>query len=148
MEEMSCKKIKLDIDSYIDKRNYANNFIDLSYRDEKKLWSMVETNQLISMYASRPELWNAKSKHYKNRIKKRQAFDEIAQTFSVTVDEIYRKMHNLRTQFNNELRKTKRSTDQPVGEPYVSKWPYFDSLKFLLGCTERKSAANNTVCLL
>lgn len=146
MEENPYKKAKMENDTYLDKKNYTNNFIDVTYRDEKKMWSMADTNLLISMYSSRPELWNAKSKHYKNRMKKRQAFDEIAQTFSVTVDEIYRKMHNLRTQFNNELRKTKRLSNQSVGEYYMSKWPYFDALKFLLGCTERKSAANNTVC--
>lgn len=102
---------------------------------EKKLWSMTDTNQLIFMYENRPELWNVKCKHYKNRMKKQYALNEMAETFSVTIEEVYRKLHNLRTQFNNEIRKGKKFSDEDNGEVFISRWPYFNQLKFLLGST-------------
>lgn len=102
---------------------------------EKKLWSMTDTNQLIFMYENRPELWNVKSKHYKNRMKKQYALNEMAETFSVTIEEVYRKLHNLRTQFNNEIRKGKKFSDEANGEVFISRWPYFNQLKFLSGCS-------------
>jgi len=98
---------------------------------DKKEWLKSEIDQLINMYHNKPELWDVKSKVYKDRVKKRDALDEIATTFE-TVEEITRKIHNLRNQFNSEFKKTtKKKSGQGSDELYTSKWPYFKSLLFL-----------------
>jgi len=99
---------------------------------DKKEWLKSEIDQLINMYHNKPELWDVKSKVYKDRMKKRDALDEIATTFETTVEEITRKIHNLRNQFNSEFKKTtKKKSGQGLDELYTSKWPYFKSLLFL-----------------
>jgi len=96
---------------------------------DKKEWLKSEIDQLINMYHNKPELWDVKSK---DRVKKRDALDEIATTFETTVKEITRKIHNLRNQFNSEFKKTtKKKSGQGSDELYTSKWLYFKSLLFL-----------------
>jgi len=98
---------------------------------DKKEWLKSEIDQLINMYHNKPELWDVKSKVYKDRVKKRDALDEIATIFETTVEEITRKIH-LRNQFNSEFKKTtKKKSGQGSDELYTSKWPHFKSLLFL-----------------
>lgn len=69
-------------------------------------------------------------------------------------EEISRKLHNLRTQFNNELRKIKRKAAGGRGESnsaVTSGWEYFESLLFLLreplvDSMESMDAVNLAVC--
>jgi len=42
---------------------------------------------------------------YKNRVKKAAAVESLAEQFNTSAIEINRKLHNLRTQFDNKLRK-------------------------------------------
>ncbi|KAK4881510.1 hypothetical protein RN001_004829 [Aquatica leii] len=69
------------------------------------------------MYHNKTKLWDVKSKVYKDR---------------TTVKDITRKIHNLRNQFINEMKKTaKKKSGQSIDDLYISKWPYFKSLLFL-----------------
>nr|CAH7753080.1 unnamed protein product [Callosobruchus chinensis] len=73
------------------------------------------------MYHNKPELWDVKSKIYQNRTKKQEALDQIAAKFQTTIEEMTRKIHNLRNQFNSELKKTrKKKSGQSTDEVYLS----------------------------
>ncbi|XP_014362329.2 uncharacterized protein LOC106713939 [Papilio machaon] len=97
-----------------------------------RTWPAEEIKSLISYYESLPELWQVSNPDYKNRVKKSAAVDSLAEQFNTTAFEINRKLHNLRTQFNNELRKLKKKSGQGTDENYTSNWEYFTSLKFLM----------------
>lgn len=70
---------------------------------DKKEWFKGEIEDLINMYHGKPELWDVTSNIYKNRVKKQDAVKEMAEEFNTTVEEIQRKIHNLRNQFNSEF---------------------------------------------
>ncbi|KAK9685271.1 Alcohol dehydrogenase transcription factor Myb/SANT-like [Popillia japonica] len=93
---------------------------------EKREWLKNEIDELINMYHNKPELWDVTSKGYKDRVKKRDALSDIAEKFETTVEEITRKIHKLRNQFNSEFKKVgKKKSGQSADEVYTSKWPYF-----------------------
>ncbi|XP_031327793.1 uncharacterized protein LOC116159041 isoform X2 [Photinus pyralis] len=112
--------------------------------DVKKEWLKAEIEELIIMYQGKPVLWDVKSNIYKNRVKKQDAYQEMAEEFNTTVEEIQRKIHNLRNQFNSEFKKSKKKqSGQGTDELYVSKWPYYNLLLFLQGSSECKTATGN-----
>lgn len=76
-----------------------------------------------------PELWNSKHAGYKDKIARQMKLEYLADMFGTTVEEISRKLHNLRSQYNNELRKIKKK--QGEGAAAVSVWDYFEALAFL-----------------
>lgn len=111
---------------------------------DKKEWLKAEIDELINMYHGKPELWDVKCKVYKDRVKKHNALTEIAGELNTTIEEIQRKIHNLRNQFNSEFKKiTKTKSGQGTNELYVSKWPYYKSLLFLQGGFVCKSTIGN-----
>lgn len=96
-------------------------------------WNSENTMRLIeTLERECHELWNMKHPGYKNKSMKQLKYELLADIFGTTVEEITRKVHNLRTQFNNELRKIRKK--QEVGEGGSaggSNWEYFDALTFL-----------------
>lgn len=98
-------------------------------------WSKEKTKELIEMLQASPELWDTTSKFYKDRVKKNSATATMAEHFGVSTAEITRKLHNLRTQMNNEIRKIKKkkSGDGVNDVVFTSNWEFFDALKFLIG---------------
>lgn len=60
-------------------------------------WSKEDTFSLIAQWELYPELWDVKSKGYRNGIKKQNAFKLLAVKFATVESEISRKLHNLRT---------------------------------------------------
>lgn len=61
-------------------------------------WTDDEIFVLINLYEEKEFLWNVNHKLYRNRDKKRSAFEEIATKFNCDVNEVQRKIHNLRNQ--------------------------------------------------
>lgn len=101
--------------------------------DSKRVWSKEETYSLIESIQECPELWNVKAKEYRDRNKKQKALKNLAEKYDTTEAEIQRKLHNLRTQFNQEIKKVKkRKSGDGVDDLYKSSWEYFDALKFLM----------------
>lgn len=100
--------------------------------DETKKWSDLETKKLITLYEENELLWNVTLKDYRNRVKKHEAFRDISEKLKIDITEVQRKIHNLRSQYNSELKKIKKKTSgQATDEVYVSNWPYFAALKFI-----------------
>ncbi|CAG4908569.1 unnamed protein product [Colias eurytheme] len=92
-------------------------------------WNSENTMKLIeTMERECKELWDTSHPLNKVRTARQTKYEYLATMFGTTAEEISRKVHNLRTQFNNELRKIKRKQG---GVPEVSGWEYFDALLFL-----------------
>lgn len=95
--------------------------------NSKMHWNSENTLKLIeAMEKECGELWDTKNPLNKDRNARQAKFDYLAEVFGTTAVEISRKIHNLRTQFNNELRKIKRRQTTRSG------WEYFDALSFLM----------------
>lgn len=91
---------------------------------DRKHWTRNEVVHLLKKYEKHHELWNAKCEDFKSRFRKRRALYSLAKTFKCTPGEINRKMHNLRTQFNQEYKKFEKTNQR-------SKWEYYDYLAFI-----------------
>ncbi|KAJ2952619.1 hypothetical protein O0L34_g6944 [Tuta absoluta] len=125
--ELVWPKVEIDGDSNSPKR------------ENKMHWSSENTRKLIEiMERDCKELWDVKNSLIKDRKARQGKLEYLAVCFGTTSEEISRKIHNLRTQFNNELRKIKRRAGEGSsgvaggGGGGVSGWEYFDALSFLL----------------
>ena len=114
-----------------------------------KSWTEDEVKDLISKWESYPELWDVKNKLYKNRITKQKALRHFATEFNTVESEVTRKLHNLRTQFNQELRKTlSKKSGAGADTTYESAWRNFAPLKFLSCAHSNPPTVNNLVSTL
>ncbi|KAK9745091.1 Alcohol dehydrogenase transcription factor Myb/SANT-like [Popillia japonica] len=96
-------------------------------------WTKEETAELITVYEENSILWDTKNVEYRNREKKNKIFLEIAKKFNCSADEIQRKLHNLRNQVSRELKKIrKKKSGDGTDDNYISNWPYFKALQFLV----------------
>uniref|UniRef100_A0A2A4IW36 MADF domain-containing protein n=1 Tax=Heliothis virescens TaxID=7102 RepID=A0A2A4IW36_HELVI len=114
---------KIEIDSESE-RDYSKRDLNSKF---KVHWNSDNTMKLIeTMEKECRELWDIKNPLNKDRNARQVKFEYLAEIFGTTSEEISRKIHNLRTQFNNELRKIKRRQVTRSG------WEYFDALSFLM----------------
>ncbi|XP_072380612.1 uncharacterized protein [Diabrotica undecimpunctata] len=104
---------------------------DIKY--DKKQWTNDETIELIELYKENSILWRHKRNDHRYRESRDSILKEFSEKFNCSADEIRRKLHNLRNQVSQELRKcsTKKSVNKIDGD-FVSRWPYFNALKFLI----------------
>ncbi|XP_050294292.1 uncharacterized protein LOC126734639 [Anthonomus grandis grandis] len=111
---------------------------------DRRVWSRDDTNLLIENVELYPELWNVHCKDFKNRVKKQGAFQKLAELFETSENEIQRKLHNLKTQLNQEWKKIqKKKSGQGANEVYKSPWEFFDSLKFMLAANVQSCTEDN-----
>ncbi|XP_013182047.1 PREDICTED: uncharacterized protein LOC106128285 [Papilio xuthus] len=95
-------------------------------------WNTESTMKLIeTMEKECKELWDVKHPANKDRAARQARMEYLAGIFDTTLEEISRKIHNLRSQFNNEVRKIRKRTGGLVAAG-ISSWDYFDALSFLL----------------
>ncbi|CAH2086716.1 unnamed protein product [Euphydryas editha] len=110
-----------------------NTSIENSSKRERVYWSSENTMKLIEMFERDcKELWDNKHPSNKDRSARQAKHEYLASVFGTTAEEISRKLHNLRTQFNNELRKIKRKQAGGECSTGSSGWEYFDALLFLM----------------
>ncbi|XP_069692690.1 uncharacterized protein [Periplaneta americana] len=110
----------------------------------KKQWSVEETKRLIEAYKLESCLWNVFDSNYKSKDLRNRAMSKIAETAQASLEEVQRKLHNLRCQYTGELRKTKtRKSGNGAGDTYVSTWPYFQHLKFLTNSISLRGSLGN-----
>lgn len=104
-----------------------------SSRKERLYWNSEITTKLIEIFEKDcKELWDNKHPLNKDRTARQARHEYLANIFGTTAEEISRKLHNLRTQFNNELRKIKRKQAGGEAAQGSSGWEYFDALLFLM----------------
>ncbi|XP_055854901.1 uncharacterized protein LOC129918413 [Episyrphus balteatus] len=92
-----------------------------------KMWPGNLTEALITKYQSYPQLWDTSSPYYSDKIKRQFAIQDISRHLDVSESAVKAKIHNLRTQYFQEVRKMK----QKKNGIYGIKWRYFDDLKFI-----------------
>ncbi|XP_026471308.1 uncharacterized protein LOC113382174 [Ctenocephalides felis] len=99
---------------------------------EKFVWERNKVFQLIELVEARPELWNIRLKEYRNRNLKQQSLETIATSLNLGVKTVKDKIHNLRCQLNEHLRKMKKfKSGQGADERYKPKWEFFEAVKFM-----------------
>lgn len=108
--------------------------IDRDSRQPRPTWNSEMTMKLIETLESECDvLWNSKHTFYKDKMTRQAKTEFLAEMFGTTAEEINRKIHNLRTQYNNELRKLKKrheaGSERSAG--MVSGWEYFEAMSFL-----------------
>lgn len=98
------------------------------------------------MYESLPELWNSNTSEYKERDKKLAALKKISEAFSIPTEDVRRKIHNLRCQYNAEVRKIrKKCANGDVDESKISsEWKFYEHMKFLSGAHGGSSSTGST----
>ncbi|KNC20919.1 hypothetical protein FF38_00330 [Lucilia cuprina] len=110
----------------------------LSQNRKSSVWTREKINQLIDLYKKHECLWNHWHESYKNKEKRNRAIEDICTTLSVPKFEFGKKIHNLRNQFNTEMKKLEQrieeagvSFDDAIAMDLRCKWSHFDSLMFL-----------------
>lgn len=96
-------------------------------------WTRQETKDLITLYEINECLWNKNLREYKDRDERISSIQSISDEMKISIEEINKKIHNLRNQYRFELNKTKKKI---VGKPrwveslviiWRALWWFFDS---------------------
>ncbi|KAJ8942302.1 hypothetical protein NQ314_010098 [Rhamnusium bicolor] len=117
---------------------------EFNMAEDKKVWTNAEVKILISLYEENPILWDVRSATYRNRNKKQEMLELIATKLNTNVNEITRKLHNLRSQFMQEVKKLKiKKSGAGTDEVYISNWPYFSALKFMQRSVDNTETTDN-----
>ncbi|XP_011185932.1 uncharacterized protein LOC105214290 [Zeugodacus cucurbitae] len=90
-------------------------------------WTRERTLTLINEYRKRRGLWDMTHDDYRKKDIKQNLLIEVSSSLggSISVSEIEKKFHTLRTQYHREINRMNRK------EPYNSKWFGFKNLQFL-----------------
>ncbi|KAF0748608.1 MADF domain-containing protein [Aphis craccivora] len=96
-------------------------------------WNEQNTITFIEMYEQKPILWCAKHPQYYNKIKRNDAWEEIAKEIGFSADECRKKMTGLSSAMRREKAKIKKSfgTGKGADEIYTSSWYAYNHMKFL-----------------
>ncbi|XP_036344240.1 uncharacterized protein LOC118753463 [Rhagoletis pomonella] len=116
------------------------------------MWPKELVELLLIKYQEHENLYNVRHPHYLDRVKRSKSLFEIhneikEKNANVTVEDIKKKVHTLRSQYIKELREVAMSKRSGVGieDVYIPKLWCFDQLQFLKAhCATRKSTSNNS----
>ncbi|XP_023171838.2 uncharacterized protein LOC111600108 [Drosophila hydei] len=104
-------------------------------RRKPTIWTREKIYKLIELYRASDCLWNHYSELYKNKDCRNKAIDRICKTLEITKIDYGKKVHNLRNQFNSELKKYERRLekmgDKKTLSPKTCRWEHFETLMFL-----------------
>lgn len=73
------------------------------------MWSTEKNIQFINDFHASACLWDSRLTEYKIRRKRVEAMQIIADKFKITISDVEKKIHLLRTQFRREYNKTVES---------------------------------------
>lgn len=91
------------------------------------MWANQIVLRLIELYQNHELLWDTSNPDYKNKVKKNEAWEDLANAMNMPRKEVETKMHTLRSQFVREKKKISTAS----GRDDV-KWFAYDPMKFLL----------------
>ncbi|CAG9137202.1 unnamed protein product [Plutella xylostella] len=98
-------------------------------------WGNQLVLKLIELYESKGCLWDTNNREYKNKIKKYDAWEGLANELQIPRKDVEAKIHNLRSQFVREKKKIASSKGTGKARDEViesSSWFAYDAMKFLL----------------
>ncbi|KAL1488148.1 hypothetical protein ABEB36_015106 [Hypothenemus hampei] len=90
-------------------------------------WPRESIIDFINSYRCKEILWDTKHPKYYNKIKKNDAWEELAVEFNTTADECKKKMNGLLSALRREKAKVKKR----LSDVYESSWFAFKSMQFL-----------------
>ncbi|XP_055838198.1 uncharacterized protein LOC129906441 isoform X2 [Episyrphus balteatus] len=93
-------------------------------------WTREKTATLISLYQSHECLWNNFIESYKNKDKRIKAINQICNQLNLSKVDFGKKIHNLRNQFNAEMKKLEKRNENST-EIRRSRWEHYEALMFL-----------------
>ncbi|KAH8237049.1 hypothetical protein KR038_003404, partial [Drosophila bunnanda] len=111
-------------------------------RRKPTIWSREKISKLIELYRDSDCLWNHFSERYKNKDCRAKAIEQICTTLGITKNDYGKKVHNLRNQFNSELKKLERRLEESGGPSSsqlpekTCRWEHFKTLMFLRSVIE------------
>ena len=108
----------------------------------ERSWKDEEIETLIGLYEERACLWDFGSEEYINRDGKDLAYEQIDEEMkhNISREEYKSKWKGLRGQFMREKDgERKKKSGQASNEVYVSKWKWFQHLKFLVAISTNVS---------
>uniref|UniRef100_A0A1A9VGM6 MADF domain-containing protein n=1 Tax=Glossina austeni TaxID=7395 RepID=A0A1A9VGM6_GLOAU len=117
-------------------------------------WTKEKIAQLIEMYKKRECLWNHNLETYKVKEVRNRAIEEICTKLRITKYDFGKKIHNLRNQFNSEMKKLSLRMEEAGTNTDVNnssmrcKWNHFESLMFLKDVIEPRPGSLQTSLLL
>ena len=102
-------------------------------------WTRDDIRKLIAVYRKNPAVWNKKQKSYKDRTAKEIGYKNIQEEMlhmngDLTLDQIKKKIHTIRTQYKREIKSVRESKSGIVSgddHVYVPRLWCFDLLDFL-----------------
>ncbi|XP_064541238.1 uncharacterized protein LOC135430484 isoform X2 [Drosophila montana] len=99
------------------------------------IWTREKIYKLIELYRASDCLWNHYSELYKNKGCRNKAINRICTALEISKIDYGKKVHNLRNQFNSELKKIEARLEKSGGKKVVSpkerRWEHFETLMFL-----------------
>lgn len=109
-------------------------------------WDNEDALILIQQYEKHELLWNPKHQQHFNKIKKADAWDDIAKTCSVDVDEVKKKMSSLLGSFRREKAKGKKTIRTGTGMDYDIQITKQQLKNIFFGYRYQRGLQNKVVC--
>ncbi|XP_042897010.1 uncharacterized protein [Parasteatoda tepidariorum] len=108
-------------------------------------WNKNTVYKLIAEYKERPELWDSNIPSYSDRYIREKSLNDIAKLFETDVENVKKKINNLRTQFLDNQKKVIESRTSGAGldDVFEPKWVYYKELMFLKQSTVPRDSRNN-----
>lgn len=105
------------------------------------MWTTEKTLSLIRTLYSTPSLWDVTCPQYKDRTKKKDDLQTLADEYRVTDLEMEKKIHSLKSQFRREHNKL-MSSQKSGCSPKACLWFGYAPLLFLLN--DQTKGSRNT----
>lgn len=104
-----------------------------------------DTFKIIQLYEQFPCLWNYRSSSYKNVSMKNNAWKEIANALGKTIDEVKKKIKNVRQAYVAEKKKVDASkkSGSSAESIYVPHLYYYDNMNFLAPVVVLRKTTSN-----
>lgn len=132
----------------VDKQSQA---VQEQQNRKQSVWTREKINQLVELYKKHECLWNHWHDSYKSKDKRNRAIGEICTTLRITKFDFGKKIHNLRNQFNTEMKKLEQRMEEAGGSiedasatTLRCKWSHFESLMFLRRVIEPRPGGYQT----
>ncbi|XP_046399471.1 uncharacterized protein LOC124165965 isoform X2 [Ischnura elegans] len=96
--------------------------------NQHRQWPKADVIELIAEYRAMPCLWDPSDPGYRDRKKRSQALHNLGVGFNTTAAEVKRKIHNLKSQLLQEMKKIEvKGSGANPDDPFAttSQWPYF-----------------------
>lgn len=118
----------------------------------RKKWSERDTVRFVELYEEEEVLWNVRLKEYKIKDARNAAIERIIHNLNmdITIQDVNTKINNIRSIYNQEKLKIKKSTGTGSGanDVYVPSLAWYEIAdRFLSGVIKSRKTYQNVVSL-